>query len=282
MGNSGRRIDSLITQECFTELLRRIIKEVEGLRLFAPSDKVCNPLVRARYELDDALTNAQEGVFYTHVNWGDAVVTADELIHGPSTSSSGQDVNGGDLQKKEKGKEELVHVSKKQRIAVVDMPISELTAAEVADGQRLLAKAKLIYVEERDVLRSLPVYAKAAAAGNVDAFMELSEIFEEEGNGDAIQIEMVHVLQRVVFPHRVAERDIEFVKNFLCSKIKDMSMLDVKKLLHIAQYYDILQDCVEGQMEWIQNCNDAINDDGGMFPDGHDDGEAIDAMRCDY
>ena len=105
MGNTGRRIDSLITQECFIELLRRIIKEVEGLRLFAPSDKVCNPLVRARYELNDALSNAQEGVFYTHVNWGDAVVTADELIHGPSTASSGQDVSGEDPQKKETVKE---------------------------------------------------------------------------------------------------------------------------------------------------------------------------------
>ena len=166
-------------------------------------------------------------------------------------------------------------------IPIVDIPMPELTTAEVADGQRLLAKARLIYVEERDLLRALPVYAKAAAAGNVDAFMELSEIFEEEGGGDAIQIEMSQVLQRGISPHRVAEKDIEFVKNFLYSKLKDMSMLDVKKLLHVAQYYDILEDCVEGPMEWIQNCNDAINDDSWMFPDWHDDGEAIDTMWCD-
>ena len=172
-------------------------------------------------------------------------------------------------------------MSNEPQMAVVDMPIPELTTDAVTTGKRLLTKARRIHIEDRDVLKALPIYAKAAAAGNVDAFMELSEILEEEGGGDAIQVEMVHALQGAVFPHKVAERDIEFVNNFLYSNLKDMSMPDVKKLLHIAQYYDILQKCVEGPIEWIQNCNDAMNDNSWMFPDGHDDGEAIDAMRCD-
>ena len=166
-------------------------------------------------------------------------------------------------------------------IPVVDMPIPELTPDAMVVGKQLLTKAKWIYVDEEDILKALPIYAKAATAGNVEAFMELREILEEEGGGDAIQVEMVHALQGTVFPHKVAERDIEFVNNFLCSNLKDMAMPDVKKLLHIAQYYDILQKCVEGPIEWIQNYNDAMNDDSWMFPDGHDDGEAIDAMRCD-
>ena len=166
------------------------------------------------------------------------------------------------------------------QIAVVDMPIPELTTDAVITGKQLLTKARRIHVEDRDLLEALPIYAKAAAAGNVDAFMELSEILEEEG-GDTIQVEMVHALQGAVFPHKVAGRDIEYENNFLHSNLKDMSMPDVKKLLHIAQYYDILQKCVEGSIESIQNYNDELNDDSGMFPDGHDDGEAIDTMRCD-
>ena len=130
-------------------------------------------------------------------------------------------------------------------------------------------------------MKALPIYAKAAAAGNVDALMELSEILEEEGGGDAIQVEMAQALRGTVLPHKAMEKDIEFVNNYLYSKLKDMSMSDVKKLLHIAQYYDILQDCIEGPMEWIRNYNDAMSDDSWIFPDGHDDGEAIDTMRCD-
>jgi hypothetical protein len=172
-------------------------------------------------------------------------------------------------------------MSNEPQIAVVDMPIPELTTDAVTTGKQLLTKAKRIYADEEDISKALPIYAKAATAGNVEAFMELSEILEEEGGGDAIQVEMAHALQGAVFPHKVAERDIEFVNNFLYSHLKDMSMPDVKKLLHIAQYYDILQKCVEGPIEWIQNYNDAMNDDSWMFPDGHDDGEAIDAMRCD-
>ena len=172
-------------------------------------------------------------------------------------------------------------MSNEPQIAVVDMPIPELTTDAVASGKQLLTKARRIHVEDRDLLEALPIYAKAADAGNVDAFMELSETLEEEGDGNAIQVEMIHALQGVVCPHKAAGRDIEFVNNFLHSNLEDMSMPDVKKLLHIAQYYDILQKCVEGSLESIQNYNDELNDDSGMFPDGHDDGEAIDTMRCD-
>ena len=160
------------------------------------------------------------------------------------------------------------------------MPIPALTTDAVITGKQLLTKARRIHVEDRDLLEALPIYAKAAAAGNVDAFVELSEILEEEG-GDTIQVEMVHALQGAVFPHKVAGRDIEYVNNFLHSNLKDMSMPDVKRLLHIAQYYDILQKCVDGPIEQIENYNDAMNDNRWMFPDGHDDGEAIDTMRCD-
>ena len=77
----GAPSDTPLKQECFRKLLRHIITEVENLYHYAPSDKVANPLVRAKFELQDALSEAQQGVYWTHVHWGDFEISVDELKH---------------------------------------------------------------------------------------------------------------------------------------------------------------------------------------------------------
>lgn len=168
-----------------------------------------------------------------------------------------------------------------ERVAVVDLPIPELGAKEMALGQRLLARAEFIYVDERDVLKALPAYVKAAESGNIDAFKAIDTILYEEGD-TSVQAEMLQALQSVFVPHKATEKDIEFVKGHSSSKIGELPESDVRKLLHIAQYYyHVLEDCVAGTMECKRNLDDAINDDTWIFPDGHDDGEASDTMWCD-
>ena len=162
-----------------------------------------------------------------------------------------------------------------ERIAVVDLPIPVSSAKELADGQRLLTKARRIYVDDRDVLKALPIYVKAAEAGNLDAFREMCEIFDEDG-GSSIQDEMLQALEGAFFPHEPTDKDIEFVKDLSTSEIGDIAEDDVRKLLHVAQYYHVLETCAESTIEWIRNSDDASNDDSWMFPDGHDDGESSD------
>lgn len=160
-------------------------------------------------------------------------------------------------------------------IAVVDLPIPELDATEISAGQRLLSKAQFIHEDERNVLKALPIYVKAAEAGNIDAFREICEIVQES-SGETIQDEMLQALQGTLSPHRPTERDLEFVNEQSLSQIDEISEDDVRKLLHIAQYYHVLGSCAESIIEWIRNGDDAISDDSWMFPDGHDDGESMD------
>lgn len=166
-------------------------------------------------------------------------------------------------------------MNNEERIAVVDLPIPELDANEISVGQRLLAKAQSIHEDERNVLKALPTYVKAAEAGNLEAFRAICEIMEEE-SGSNIQDEMLQTLQGTVFPHKPMEKDLDFVRELSSSAIDDLPEDDLKKLLHVAKYYGILPSSVESTIEWIRNCDDAISDDGWMFPDGHDDGESID------
>ena len=161
-------------------------------------------------------------------------------------------------------------MNNEERIAVVDLPIPKLGANEISAGQRLLAKAQFFHEDERNVLKVLPLYVKAAQAGNLEAFRAICEIMVEE-SGSTIQDEMLQALQGTVFPQEPMEKDLEFVRERSSSSIDDLPEDDLKKLLHLANHYEILQRSVESTIEWIQNCNDAINDDDWMFPDGHDE-----------
>ena len=165
-------------------------------------------------------------------------------------------------------------------ISAVDLPIPTLSAKDLSDGQRLLARARCIQEDERDALKALSTYMRAARKGNVEAFRKVGKMLEEIG-GSSLQDEMDFALQGAFFPHKVSEKDLEFVKQLSSSGIDAIQESDVAKLLHIANYYDVLESCEESIAETLRDSADAVSDSDWMFPEGHDDGEAIDEMPWD-
>ena len=139
------------------------------------------------------------------------------------------------------------------------------------DLLRLRLKARDLEEERHDLPDAVEAYGKAAAMGDPVAMREILRIGEE--NGAYIQDEIINGLTP---KEDISEGDLDFVKLLSRKKCEAIQDSDLVRLLEIARRHDVLGPSVESLAEWIRNFEDAVNDPGWMFPDGHDDGESID------
>ena len=155
--------------------------------------------------------------------------------------------------------------------AIVNQPIAHLNNAMVEKIDRILSRAmREDDGELRGRIRVIRLYEEAAVLGGTEAFVKLAEIGSEINSPLFGNIDFE--LDRMAMP----EKDRQYVKDRVDKDVGDLPVSEVVVMLKIANEYGVLHAAVESMVNDIEEANEGCDDSEWMYPDGHDDGEAID------